>query len=93
MAVIPEPRYFSMPSVVAVPMWHEARFELLAMGAVVEPFARRGDPLACGDGGGVADGGHQITVTARLDADDTEAVLNIVVRDALDEAGQNFLGR
>ena len=28
---------------------HEARLELLAMGAVVDPFARRGDPLAGGD--------------------------------------------
>ena len=34
---------------------HEARLELLAMGAVVDPFARRGDPFAGGDRGGVTD--------------------------------------
>ena len=72
---------------------HEARLELLAMGAVVDPFARRGDPFAGGDGGGVADDGHQFAVAARLDAQDAEAVLGVVEGDALDEAGQHFLGR
>ena len=72
---------------------HEARLELLAMGAVVDPFARRGDPLAGGDHGGVADDGDQIAVAARLDAQNAEAVLGVVERDALDKAGQNFLGR
>ena len=62
------------------------------MGSVVDPLARRGNPLG-GDAGGVPDGSHQFTMTARLDADDAEAVLGVVVRDALDEAGQNFLGR
>jgi hypothetical protein len=38
-------------------------------------------------------GGHQFAVPARLDADDAEAVLSVVVRDALDEARQNFLRR
>jgi hypothetical protein len=37
--------------------------------------------------------GHQITVSPRLDADHAEAVLGVVVRDALDNTGQNFLGR
>ena len=72
---------------------HEARLELLAMGAVVDPFARRGDPLAGGDRGGVADDGHQIAMAARLDAQHAEAVLGIVEGDALDEARQHFLGR
>ena len=72
---------------------HEARLELLAMGAVVDPFARRGDPLAGGDRGGVADDGDQFAMTARLDAQNAEAVLGVVEGDALDEAGQNFLGR
>ena len=72
---------------------HEARLELLAVGAVVDPFARRGDPLAGGDHRGVADDGDQVAVAARLDAENAEAVLGVVERDALDEARQNFLGR
>ena len=72
---------------------HEARLELLAMGAVVDPFARRGDPFAGGDGGGVADDGDQVAVAARLDAENAEAVLGVVERDALDKARQHFLGR
>ena len=33
---------------------HKARFELLAMGTVVDPFARCGDPLASRNGRGMA---------------------------------------
>ena len=72
---------------------HEARLELLAMGAVVDPFARCGDPLAGGDGGGVPDDGDQVAMAARLDAENAEAVLGIMEGDPLDEARQNFLGR
>ena len=72
---------------------HEARLELLAVGAVVDPFARGGDPLAGGDRRGVADDGDQFAMAARLDAQDAEAVLGIVEGDPLDQAGQNFLGR
>ena len=71
----------------------KAGLELLAMGAVVDPFARRGDPLAGGDRGGVPDGGHQVAVPARLDAQNAEAVLGIVVGDALDETRQHLLCR
>ena len=71
----------------------EPRLELLAVGAVVDPFARGGDPLAGGNGCGMADHGHQIAMPARLGAQNAEAVLGIVVGDALDEAGQHFLGR
>ena len=70
---------------------HEARLELLAMGAVVDPFARGGDPFTGRDDGGVADDRDQIAVAARLDAQDTEAVLGIVEGDALDETGEDFL--
>ena len=63
------------------------------MGAVVDPFARRGDPLAGGDRGGVPHGGHQFTVPPRLDADDAEAIFGVVERDPFDEARQNFLCR
>src|SRR4051812_43592498 len=63
------------------------------MGAVVDPFARCGDPLAGGDRGGVPDGGHQVAVPARLDAQNAEAVLAIMVGDALDETRQHLLCR
>ena len=70
----------------------EPRLELLAVGAVVDPFARGGDPLAGRNGCGMADHGHDITMPARLGAQNAEAILGIVVGDALDEAGQHFLG-
>ena len=71
----------------------EARLELLAMGAVVDPFARRGDPLAGGDRGGVPHGSHQFAMPPRLDADYAEAIFGVVERDPFDEARQNFLCR
>jgi hypothetical protein len=42
---------------------------------------------------GVPDSGHQVAVPSRLDTENTEAVLSIVVGDPLDEAGQHFLSR
>ena len=69
------------------------RLELLAVGAVVDPFARRGDPLAGGDRRGVADDGHQIAMAACLHPQNAEAVLGVVEGDPLDEAGEHFLGR
>ena len=36
--------------------------------------------------------GHEITVPARFGAQNAEAILDIVVGDALDEAGQDFRG-
>ena len=70
----------------------EPRLELLAVGAVVDPLAGRRDPLAGRNRGGMADHGHQIAMPARLDPQNAEAVLGIVVGDALDQAGQDFLG-
>jgi len=58
---------------------------LLAAGAIVDPFAGRGDPLAGGNDGGVADDGHQIT--------NAEAVLRVVKGNPLDEACEHFLRR
>ena len=46
---------------------HKARLELLAMGSVVDPLPRRGDPLA-GNHRGVADDSGQVAVAPRLDA-------------------------
>ena len=72
---------------------HEARLELLPVSVVVGPFARRSDPFAGGDGGGVPHHRDQIAVAARLDAENAEAVVAIVVGDALDKARQHFVGR
>ena len=70
----------------------EPRLELLAVGAVVDPFARGGDPLAGRNGCGMPNDGHDVPMAARLGAQNAEAVLGVVVGDALDEAGQHFLG-
>ena len=42
------------------------RLELLAVGAIVDPFARCSDPFAGRDRRRMADDGHQIAVAARL---------------------------
>ena len=42
-------------------------------------------------GCGMADNGHDVTMTTRLGSQNAKAVLDIMVRDALDEAGKNFL--
>ena len=69
------------------------RLELLAVGAIVDPFAGGGDPFAGGDRRGMADDGHQIAVAARLDPQNAEAVLGVVEGDAFDQAGEHFLYR
>ena len=82
-----------MPSIeVGSEVLQKLRLVLLAMGAVIDPFARRGDPFAGGDHRGVTDDRDQFAVAARLDPKNAETVLLIVVRDALDEARQHFLG-
>jgi hypothetical protein len=53
----------------------------------------RRDPLTGRDGRGVADHSHDVTMTARLGSQNAKAILDIMVRDALDEARQHFLGR
>jgi len=62
------------------------------VGAVVNPFTRGRYPLAGRNGGGMADDGHDITMPTRLGPQNAEAVLGIVIRDPLDQAGQHFLG-
>src|SRR5215510_10286747 len=69
----------------------KAGFELLAMGAVVDPFAGGRDPLTGGNGCGMADHGYDITMPACLGSQNAEAVLGVVVGDALDEAGKSLL--
>ena len=61
-----------------------------AVGAVVDPFAGRGDPLARGNGGGVPDDGDEVAVPARLYPEHGEAALGIVERHPLDDAGEHF---
>ena len=41
----------------------------------------------------MADDGHQIAVAARFRPENAKAVLGVVEGDALDEAGEHFLGR
>ena len=67
--------------------------ELLAMGAVVDPFAGRGDPFAGGDRCRVTDDRHLIAVSARLCPENAKAVLGVVEGDPLDQTGEHFLGR
>ena len=69
---------------------HEARLELLTVGAVVDPLARGGDPLPRSHHGGMADHGHQVTMPPRLRPQDAEAVLQVVEGDALDQTGQDL---
>jgi hypothetical protein len=44
----------------------EAGPELLAVGAIIDPFARGRDPLTGGNGCGMADHGHHVTMPACL---------------------------
>src|SRR5439155_19817748 len=46
--------------------------ELLAMGTVIDPFARGGDPFAGGNCSGVAEHRNQLTVSSRTGSQDTE---------------------
>ena len=88
---MPEPRYFSIPSTeVGLGRPQELGPELLAVRAVIHPLACRGDPLTGRNRGGVPDDGHQFAMAARLDAQDTEAVLSIPVGEALYQPRQRF---
>jgi hypothetical protein len=69
------------------------RLELLAMGAVVDPFTGGGDPFAGGDCRGVANYCHQIAVSTRLRPKNAEAILGVVEGDPFDEASEDFLGQ
>src|SRR5262249_20429733 len=66
----------------------EARFELLAVSAVVDPFAGGGDPLAGRNGCGVTHHGHDVTIPARLGAHNAKPLLCVVGGDPVDEPRQ-----
>src|SRR5262249_52812844 len=59
----------------------EPGLELLAMRAVVKPLARRGDPLASGYGGGMANYSDKVAVATDLHPDDAKAVLRVLIGD------------
>src|SRR5262249_59386772 len=67
--------------------------ELLAVSAVIDPFAGGRDPLAGGNGSGMANHGHNVTMPARLSAQDAKTVLGVVVGYSLDEACQHLAVR
>jgi hypothetical protein len=69
----------------------EPRFELLAVCPIVDPFARRRDPLTGRNCCRMADNRHDITVAARFGTQHAEAALCIVVGDAFDQACQHFM--
>ena len=71
----------------------ETRLELLAVGMVVDPVARRGDPFTGGDDRGVAHDSDQVAMATRLDQENAEAAFGVVERDAFDKACENFLSR
>jgi hypothetical protein len=58
--------------------------------AVVEPDARRADELTGADDGGVTRHDHQIALPSRLDPENAEAVLSIVVGDPLEHPGERL---
>jgi hypothetical protein len=60
------------------------------MSAVIRPIPRGRDPLACGNHGGVADDRDEIAVPTRLHPDDAEAVLAVLVGDALNQPSENL---
>ena len=63
---------------------NEARLELLAMGAVVDPLPGGGDPFPGRHHGGVADHSDQVAMSPRSGSQHAEAVLRIMEGDALD---------
>ena len=62
----------------------EARPELLAVGAVVDPLPGGGDPFPGRHHGGVSDCSDQLAMPPRPSPEHAEAVLGIVEGDALD---------
>ena len=61
------------------------------MGAVVDPFAGGGNSLAGGNGCGMANHGHDVTMSAHFGTKNAKTILCVVVSDAFDKARQHFL--
>jgi hypothetical protein len=85
--IMPEPRYFSIPSVVgAVASRNEALNWTPCVRSLIQV------PLACTNSPAeiirrVTEDGDQVTLAAGFDAQHAEAVLFVVKSDALDEPG------
>jgi hypothetical protein len=62
------------------------------MVSVVDPLAGDRDPFPGENRRGVTDDGDKLAMTARLRAQDAEAILLIVERHSLDNPGENFSG-
>jgi len=60
------------------------------MGPVVDPIPGCGDPFAGRYCGGMPHDGDEVAVAPRLDPNDTKAVLDVLVGDALDQPSQHF---
>jgi len=89
--IIPEPRYFSIPSVVvgAVALRNEALNWTPCVRSLIQlPLAWT--KLAGCDHCCVTEDSDQVPLAARFDAQHAEAVVVVVEGDALDEAGQNL---
>jgi hypothetical protein len=64
--------------------------ELDPVGAVVDPASARLDELAGRDHRGMANKGYEIALAAGFNTQHAEAILGVVERDAIDQAGQNL---
>ena len=69
----------------------ETRAELQAVGPVIGPFPRGGDPFSGGDHRGMTHSGDEIALASGLDAQHAEAVLG-VVQSIKDYTGEAFSG-
>jgi hypothetical protein len=65
----------------------------LAMGVIVDPFARCRNPLARRDDGSVTDDRDKIAMATGFSPKNAKAVLAVMESDTLDKAGEYFLGR
>ena len=68
----------------------EARLELLAVGAVVDPLSGCRDPFPGRDHGGVAHDRDQVAMAPCLDPQNAEPAVRVVEGDALDQPGQDL---
>ena len=64
--------------------------ELLAVGAVVDPFARCCDPLAGGDDRGMANYGYNVTMPACFGAQNAKPIICVVIGHPLEQSRQHF---
>jgi hypothetical protein len=89
--IMPEARYFSMPSMdVGAEVLRNRGLKLLTMSAVVRPITGGRDPLAGRNRGGIADDRDEVAVASRLHPDDAKAVLGVLVGNALNQPSKHL---